>query len=151
MHVGLHSGEVELMEENADGIAVHMAERAAPSPPQGEVLISSTIKHLVAGSGIRFVALGAKHLKGSPTNSGCSWLPRNTLRAAGRPSQASFLWSFGGTTVRHIPFARHPSVPARRRNACWGGDCTFLQPPGESRREFGIRRHARVSSLPTVI
>jgi pimeloyl-ACP methyl ester carboxylesterase len=64
VRVGLHSGEVELMEEDVGGIAVHIAARVGALAAAGEVLVSSTVKDLVAGSGIRFVDRGAKHLKG---------------------------------------------------------------------------------------
>jgi class 3 adenylate cyclase len=64
VRIGLHSGEVELMGEDVGGIAVHIAARVGALAEAGEVLVSSTVKDLVAGSGIRFVDRGAKHLKG---------------------------------------------------------------------------------------
>jgi class 3 adenylate cyclase len=64
VRIGLHSGEVELMEEDVGGIAVHIAARVGALAAAGEVLVSSTVKDLVAGSGIRFVDRGARHLKG---------------------------------------------------------------------------------------
>jgi pimeloyl-ACP methyl ester carboxylesterase len=65
VRIGLHSGEVELMEgQDVGGIAVHIAARVAALAASGEVLVSSTVKDLVAGSGIRFVDRGAKNLKG---------------------------------------------------------------------------------------
>jgi class 3 adenylate cyclase len=62
--IGLHSGEVELMDGDVGGIAVHIAARVAALAGAGEVLVSSTVKDLVAGSGIQFVDRGAEHLKG---------------------------------------------------------------------------------------
>jgi len=64
VRIGLHSGEVELMEEDVGGIAVHIAARIGALAAAGEVLVSNTVKDLVAGSGIPFVDRGAKHLKG---------------------------------------------------------------------------------------
>jgi pimeloyl-ACP methyl ester carboxylesterase len=64
VRVGLHSGEVELMEEDIGGIAVHIAARVGGLAHAGEVLVTSTVKDLVAGSGIRFVDRGEKQLKG---------------------------------------------------------------------------------------
>jgi class 3 adenylate cyclase len=64
VRVGLHSGEVELMEDDLGGIAVHIAARVGALASEGEVLVSSTVKDLVAGSGIRFVDRGTEHLKG---------------------------------------------------------------------------------------
>jgi class 3 adenylate cyclase len=63
---GLHSGEVELIEEDVVGIAVHVAARVGALAAPGEVLVSSTVKDLVAGSGIRFVDRGAERLRGIP-------------------------------------------------------------------------------------
>ncbi len=66
VRIGLHCGEVELMEEDVGGIAVHVAARVGALAAPGEVLVSSTVKDLVAGSGIEFVDQGAKHLRGIP-------------------------------------------------------------------------------------
>jgi class 3 adenylate cyclase len=66
MRTGLHSGEVEVMDHDVGGIAVHIAARVGALAGAGEVLVSSTVKDLVAGSGIRFVDRGATHLKGLP-------------------------------------------------------------------------------------
>jgi class 3 adenylate cyclase len=71
VRIGLHSGEVELMVDDLGGIAVHIAARVGALAAPGEVLVSSTVKDLVAGSGIGFVDRGAERLKGSPTNGGC--------------------------------------------------------------------------------
>jgi pimeloyl-ACP methyl ester carboxylesterase len=64
VRIGLHSGEVEVMEEDVGGIAVHIAARVGGLAAGGEVLVTSTVKDLVAGSGIQFVDRGAKQLKG---------------------------------------------------------------------------------------
>ncbi len=64
VRIGLHSGEVEVMDEDVGGIAVHIAARVGALADAGEVLVTSTVKDLVAGSGIRFADRGAKHLKG---------------------------------------------------------------------------------------
>jgi class 3 adenylate cyclase len=64
VRIGLHSGEVELIEEDVGGIAVHVAARVGALAAAGEVLVSSTVKDLVAGSGIPFVDRGTKRLKG---------------------------------------------------------------------------------------
>ena len=64
VRIGLHSGEVELMGDDVGGIAVHIAARVGALAEGGEVLVSSTVKDLVAGSGIRFEDRGTKELKG---------------------------------------------------------------------------------------
>jgi class 3 adenylate cyclase len=62
--IGLHCGEVEVMDEDVGGIAVHIAARIAALASAGDVLVSSTVKDLVAGSRIGFVDRGAQRLKG---------------------------------------------------------------------------------------
>jgi class 3 adenylate cyclase/pimeloyl-ACP methyl ester carboxylesterase len=64
VRVGLHSGEVELMDGDVGGIAVHIAARVGAIAGAGEVLVSSTVRDLVAGSGIKFEDRGPKRLKG---------------------------------------------------------------------------------------
>jgi len=63
---GLHTGECELMDDDVGGIAVHIGARVAASASPGEILVSSTVKDLVAGSGLRFVDRGARSLHGVP-------------------------------------------------------------------------------------
>ncbi len=66
VRVGLHTGEVEMMGEGARGIAVHIGARVAAHANPGEVLVSSTVRDLVAGSGLSFEDRGARGLKGVP-------------------------------------------------------------------------------------
>jgi class 3 adenylate cyclase len=66
VRAGLHTGEIELLDEGIAGIAVHIAARVSALAGPGEVLVSSTVKDLVAGSGIRFAERGAHRLKGVP-------------------------------------------------------------------------------------
>lgn len=64
VRAGLHTGEVELAEEKVRGIAVHIGARVCAMAEPGEVLVSSTVKDLVAGSQLTFVDRGAHALKG---------------------------------------------------------------------------------------
>jgi pimeloyl-ACP methyl ester carboxylesterase/class 3 adenylate cyclase len=66
IRVGLHTGECELIDGKVAGIAVHTGARVASQAKPGEVLVSSTVKDLVAGSGIRFESRGIQELKGIP-------------------------------------------------------------------------------------
>jgi class 3 adenylate cyclase/pimeloyl-ACP methyl ester carboxylesterase len=66
VRAGLHTGECELLEEKVGGIAVHIGARVASHAQPGEVLVSSTVKDLVAGSGIEFDDRGVVTLKGVP-------------------------------------------------------------------------------------
>ena len=63
---GLHTGECELIGDDVGGIAVHIAARVAASAEPDEVLVSSTVRDLVAGSGLRFADRGKHALKGVP-------------------------------------------------------------------------------------
>jgi class 3 adenylate cyclase len=66
VRAGLHAGECELMDGKVGGIAVHIGARVAREAGPGEVLVSSTVKDLVAGSGIDFRERGTAELKGVP-------------------------------------------------------------------------------------
>jgi pimeloyl-ACP methyl ester carboxylesterase/class 3 adenylate cyclase len=66
VRVGCHTGEVELAGGSVRGIAVHVAARVCAEAAGREVLVSSTVRDLVAGSGVRFKDRGAHVLKGVP-------------------------------------------------------------------------------------
>jgi len=66
VRAGLHTGECERMNSKVGGIAVHIGARVAAEAGPGEVVVSSTVKDLVAGSGIAFHDRGAAELKGVP-------------------------------------------------------------------------------------
>lgn len=66
IRAGLHTGECEVMGEDIGGIAVHIAARVSGLAEPDEVLVSSTVKDLVAGSGIEFEQMGSRTLKGVP-------------------------------------------------------------------------------------
>jgi len=66
VRVGLHTGECEIIEDDVGGIAVHIAARVLAKAAASEVLASSTVKDLVAGSGTQFEDRGTHALKGVP-------------------------------------------------------------------------------------
>jgi pimeloyl-ACP methyl ester carboxylesterase len=66
VRAGLHTGECEVVDGKVAGIAVHTGARVASQAAAGEVLVSSTVKDLVAGSGIAFADRGIHELKGVP-------------------------------------------------------------------------------------
>ena len=66
VRAGLHTGECEIIGDDVGGLAVHIAARVAALAGPGEVLVSSTVKDLVAGSGIEFDDRGMHVLKGVP-------------------------------------------------------------------------------------
>ena len=66
IRAGVHAGEVELDDENVRGVAAHIAARVNALAGPHEVLVSSTVKDLVAGSGLTFKDTGEHELKGVP-------------------------------------------------------------------------------------
>jgi class 3 adenylate cyclase len=66
IRAGTHTGEVELVGDEVRGIAVHIGARVAALAEPGQVLCTSTVKDLVAGSGLTFEDAGEHELKGVP-------------------------------------------------------------------------------------
>jgi class 3 adenylate cyclase len=63
---GLHTGELHVRPDGPSGVAVHIGARVAAEAGPGEILVSSTVRDLVAGSGLEFEDRGARRLKGVP-------------------------------------------------------------------------------------
>ncbi len=66
IRAGLHTGEIELTGDDIGGLAVHIAARVIDAEPGSGVMVSSTVKDLVVGSGIEFEERGSHQLKGVP-------------------------------------------------------------------------------------
>jgi class 3 adenylate cyclase/pimeloyl-ACP methyl ester carboxylesterase len=66
VRAGLHTGEIELRGDDIGGISAHIGARVASLAGPGEVLVSRTVRDLVAGSGLSFVDRGEHELKGVP-------------------------------------------------------------------------------------
>ena len=66
VRAGLHTGEIELAPSGIEGLAVHIGARVAALAEAGEILVSSTVKDLVAGSGFAFEDRGRRVLRGVP-------------------------------------------------------------------------------------
>jgi len=66
VRAGLHTGEVELRGEDVTGMGVNIAARVMDAAGPGEVVVSSTVKDLVAGGGLRFADRGTRDLRGVP-------------------------------------------------------------------------------------
>jgi class 3 adenylate cyclase len=66
IRAGLHTGEIELTDRDIGGVSVHIGARVGAAAEPGEVVVSSTVKDLVAGSGISFTDRGTQTLKGVP-------------------------------------------------------------------------------------
>jgi len=66
VRAGIHTGEVELMGDDVGGMAVNIGARIGSLANPGEVLVSSTVRELVVGSGLEFADRGVQALKGAP-------------------------------------------------------------------------------------
>jgi pimeloyl-ACP methyl ester carboxylesterase/class 3 adenylate cyclase len=66
VRAGLHVGECEVRGDDIGGLAVHIAARVADAAGPGQILVSSTVKDLVEGSGLGFIDAGARAFKGVP-------------------------------------------------------------------------------------
>ena len=66
IRAGVHAGEIETIGSDIMGIAVHIAQRVQSVAEPGQIVVSSTVKDLSAGSPVRFADLGIHHLKGIP-------------------------------------------------------------------------------------
>ena len=66
VRAGIHSGEVELIGDDVGGMAVNIGARIGALAEPGEVLVSSTVRELVVGSGLDFAERGTHDLKGAP-------------------------------------------------------------------------------------
>jgi class 3 adenylate cyclase len=66
IRAGVHTGEVEIINEKVGGIAVNIGARVAGRARPSEVLVSQTVKDLVVGSGLTFEDAGEHELKGVP-------------------------------------------------------------------------------------
>ena len=62
----MHTGECEVRENSLEGVAIHIAARVADTAGPGEIVVSRTVKDLVAGSGIEFDDIGQHSFKGVP-------------------------------------------------------------------------------------
>ncbi len=66
VRVGIHTGEVELVGDDVSGMAVNIGARIGALADSGELLVSSTVRELVVGSGLEFDDRGPHNLKGAP-------------------------------------------------------------------------------------
>jgi len=86
IRAGLHTGEIEIIGDDIAGLAVHIGARVAAQAQGSEVLVSSTVKDLVVGSGLRFEDRGTHTLKGVPD-------PWHLFRALGETNSRDLIAS----------------------------------------------------------
>ena len=108
VRAGLHTGECEVRGDDLTGLAVHVAARIESLAEPGAVWVSTTVKDLVAGSGIEFVDRGEHELKGIPT----TW----RLFAVRTPPERS---SQAGITAG-VGHAACPLAGSKGRCGAWG-------------------------------
>jgi len=92
VRLGLHAGECEVLDGKVAGIAVAIGARVSARAQAGEVLVSQTVKDLVAGSGIGFDDRGLAELKGVPGQ----W----RLYSVASPSPAAVPQGYSAATAR---------------------------------------------------
>jgi pimeloyl-ACP methyl ester carboxylesterase/class 3 adenylate cyclase len=115
LHVraGLHTGECEVVGGKIGGIAVHIGARVAAEAQPDEVVVSSTVKDLVAGSGLTFADRGQVELKG---------VPGEWHLYAVDPALGDYRSGRAVATTASFPSARgFPGPPARSRVSRGGG------------------------------
>jgi TolB-like protein len=108
IRAGLHAGETEAADGKLGGIAVHIASRVMSAAKPGEVLVSSTLRDLVAGSGLEFRNRGLQELKGVPGE----WHLWALVREASDATQDRVVGSLGvaeGARPR-LPLPDKPSI-----------------------------------------
>jgi adenylate cyclase len=101
IRAGLHAGEAESAEEKIAGVAVHIASRVMSAAAPGEVLVSGTLRDLVAGSGLEFSDRGLHKLKGVP-GEWHLWAVVRDLTSAGEDTVIGAI---------PVPGAAGPSLP----------------------------------------
>lgn len=102
VRTGVHTGECELEDGRLRGVAVHVGARLASLARPGEVLVSSTVRDVVAGSGLRFVDRGLHELRGVPGQRrlfAARWDESGAFTAARRE---------GPRTAAGVTHRRHP-------------------------------------------
>jgi class 3 adenylate cyclase len=82
VRAGLHTGETELLGDDIGGVAVHIGARVVSLAGPGEVLVTRTVRDLVAGSGIEFIDRGVYELKGVPGQWGVLAVAASSARPA---------------------------------------------------------------------
>jgi class 3 adenylate cyclase len=141
IRAGLHASEVQLHGDGMTGVGVHLAARVMAEADPGQVLVSATIRELMAGSGLGFVDLGVRKLKGFPERRRLYALDPATVRGSeAQPEAQALAVGTQGTNV--VPF------PGLRLVDREDGYVGREEPPGRS-EEPSDRPPASVRTRPT--
>ena len=125
MRAGVHTGECSVADGKVRGIAVHIGARVLSQARSGEVLVSQTVKDLVAGSGIEFADRGVTELKGVP---GDAAAVEATREHEGVPVRSGTRWPGQhhnherGRLLRRLTTRNRAGVPGRVRLCSFASD-----------------------------
>ncbi len=135
VRIGIHTGECEVLKDNIGGIAVHIGARVAALAGPGETLVTSTVRDLVAGSGIQFNEAGTHDLKGIPGD----WSLHRTVTVP----------TYTGTDREPLPIGLIPLVNEPTPMMQRAGIAALRSAPALSRRIGNrIYRRSTVSAPP---
>jgi class 3 adenylate cyclase/DNA polymerase III delta prime subunit len=137
IRAGLHTGEVELDGGRVAGVGVHLAARVMAEAGAGQVLVTSTVRDLMAGSGLGFVDLGVRQLKGFAERWRLFSLDLATVQGDGEaePPGSEPVAEAGGGTV--VPF---PGLLSVERSAGYVGREELLGRLEQARRQAAAGR-----------
>ncbi len=110
IRVGLHAGEAEAADRKIGGIAVHIANRVMATAGPGEVLVSGTLRDLVAGSGLEFSDRGLHELKGVPGEWRLWALVREVTEAGHDAITVPASAPVAGAASPSLPLPEKPSI-----------------------------------------
>jgi len=110
IRAGLHVGEAETAGEKVGGIAVHIASRVMSAAEPGEILVSGTVRDLVAGSGLEFSDRGLHQLKGVPGEFHLWALARERLEPSEDASAGVVHAQTAGRARPTLPLPDRPSI-----------------------------------------
>lgn len=99
IRAGIHTGECELLDNDIGGIAVHIAARILGQAGAGEILVSSTVRDLVVGSGTSFEDRGSVELRGVPGNWQLLAVDRRGAQSASAEAQLASMSTPGPRTA----------------------------------------------------
>ena len=110
IRAGLHAGEAEAADQKIGGIAVHIANRVMSAAGPGEVLVSGTLRDLVAGSGLEFSDRGLQELKGVPGEWHLWALVREVTDAGQDAIAGAVRAQVAGPARPNLPLPDKPSI-----------------------------------------
>jgi hypothetical protein len=140
IRAGLHTGEVELDRDQIAGVGVHLAARVMAEADAGQVLVTSTVRDLLGGSGLGFIDLGARELKGFNENWRLFALDLATVPRDGQAKAVGWEALAEGRDATGVPF---PGLLSVGRSTGYVGREALLQRLERARRQAATRSSRR--------